>query len=397
MQSGKTGSVFAGVIGGAIVAAVFAVLLVTGVIRGEEKTVVQQAVGTPSSAGGVKTVNQIYKEAGPGVVAIQTKVSSGGDSLFAGQQGVASGSGAVVDKRGYIVTNSHVVEGATGAPRVKFGDDFTATAKIVGSDPSNDLAVLKVDVDKKRLHPLPLGDSKNIEVGNPVVAIGNPFGLDRTVTTGIVSALQRQITAPNNFTINNVIQTDAAINPGNSGGPLLDAEGRIIGINSQIATTGGSQGNVGIGFAVPIDTVKRVLPQLEDKGKVDYAYLGVSTQSLTPEVAGKLNYAGFKQGALVACVVDKGPADKAGLKEGSDSASIDGTPVPIGADLIIAIDGKPVKSSDDIQSLVTAKKPGDKIKITVVRDGKKRDLEAKLASRPAKTDNNCSRQQPGQP
>lgn len=393
--SGKH-SFFAAVIGGIIVAAAFAVLMVLGVIGGETRTVVQQGVGgtTTVSDGDLLTVNEIYKKTSPGVVSIKTRVNAGGTNDLFGiqQEGVASGTGVVVDKRGFIVTNAHVVENNTAGPTVQFNNEKSVEAKIIGRDPSNDIAVLKVDPKGLGLKPVSLGDSGKLEVGSPVVAIGSPFGLDQTVTTGIVSGLQRQITAPNNFTISNVIQTDAAINPGNSGGPLLDAAGKVIGINSQIATSGSSEGNVGIGFAVPIDTIKEILPELEKSGKIDYAYLGVSTQPLTAELAAQLKFGDHKEGALVACVVNGGPAEKGGLKAGSDSATINGQQVTIGGDLILKIDGKPVIDSDGLAALVVAKKPAQNITITVVRDGKNKDLTVKLGSRPAKTDsNNCSK------
>jgi S1-C subfamily serine protease len=402
-QPGKTASpaisLISAIIGGAIVAVIFGVLIATGVIGGSTKTVVEQGVATTTTAGndGFKTVNAIYKQSAPGVVSIKTNVSAGTSSAFGTtQSGTASGTGVVVSKQGYIVTNAHVVENNQGNPTVQFNDNKTVTAKIVGRDASNDVAVLKVDPGSHSLSPLPLGNSAAAAVGSPVVAIGNPFGLNQTVTTGIVSALQRSITAPNNFTISNVIQTDAAINPGNSGGPLLDATGKVIGINSQIATSGTSEGNVGIGFAIPINTVKGIIPQLEKSGKVDYAYLGVTTTSLTPDIAAKINFDGYKDGALVQCIVKSGPAAQAGMSSGKDTATINGQPLTIDGDLIVAIDGKPITSSEDVQTAVLAKRAGDEVKITVVRSGKKKDLTAKLGSRPATTNNNCSPAQSAQ-
>ncbi|MFY9264522.1 MAG: trypsin-like peptidase domain-containing protein [Solirubrobacterales bacterium] len=396
--SATKSSLIGAVIGGAIVAVAFAILLVTGIVGSEERVIVQQGVSNASAGGdgSVQTVNAIYKRSAPGVVSIRTRVSTGGGGEFFGQspEGTASGTGVVVDKKGFIITNAHVVDNNQSDPTVQFSNEKTVKAKIVGRDPSNDIAVLKVDSDEVDLTPLPLGDSAKLEVGSPVVAIGSPFGLDQTVTTGIVSALQRQITAPNSFTISNVIQTDAAINPGNSGGPLLDAEGRVIGINSQIATSGSGEGSVGIGFAVPIDTVKRILPDLEKDGKVEYAYLGVTTTTLTPELTARLNFGDTDKGALVACVVKGGPADKAGLRAGSDMATIDGEETVIGGDLIVAVDGKDVDDSEDVASSVTAKKSGDSVKIKVVREGKERELEAKLGVRPTRSENNCSQPAP---
>ncbi|MGH2905622.1 MAG: S1C family serine protease [Solirubrobacterales bacterium] len=387
-------SLISAVIGGAIVAVVFAILIATGVVGGKETTVVQQGVATATSGkGNLKTVNSIYKQSAPGVVSIKTKVSASGNDLFGTKtEGTASGTGVVISKDGYIVTNAHVVANNEGDPTVEFSDNKTVDAKIVGRDASNDIAVLKVDSKDHDLSPLQLGDSADVEVGSPVVAIGNPFGLNQTVTSGIVSALQRSITAPNNFTISNVIQTDAAINPGNSGGPLLDATGKVIGINSQIATSGNSEGNVGIGFAVPIDTVKKIIPQLEKSGKVDYAYLGVTTTTLTPDISGKINFGGEKDGALVQCVVKSGPAAKAGMSAGSDTATIDGQQLNIDGDLIVKIDGKAINSSEDVQNAVLAKQVGDEVEITVIRGGKQKELSAKLGSRPSNTNNNCNQQ-----
>lgn len=388
-------SVISGIIGGVVVAIIFGALIATGVIGGKETTVINSggvATQTTAGSGQLKTVGQIYKNSSEGVVSITSKVSSGTPDQFGQtQEGTASGTGVVISKDGYIVTNDHVISGHQGAVTVTFKDDKAVTAKVVGTDPSKDIAVLKVDSKDHDLTPLPLGNSSKVAVGDPVVAIGNPFGLNQTVTTGIVSALQRTISAPNNFSIDNVIQTDAAINPGNSGGPLLNSGGQVIGINSQIATSGTSEGNVGIGFAVPIDSVKQIIPQLEKSGKVDYAYLGVSTSSLTADVAAKVNFGGEKQGAIVQCVVKNGPAGKAGLTAGSQAASTSsGAQLNLDADLIVKIDDTDVKTSEDVQKAVLAKKSGDKVSIEVVRDGKKKTLDATLGTRPTETTNNCS-------
>ena len=237
------------------------------------------------------------------------------------QRGVATGSGFVIDGQGTILTNQHVVEGARKVT-VQFADKKTATARIVGQDRSTDLAVLRVDTSGLDLHPLALGDSKAAQVGDPTIAIGNPFGLERTLTTGVISAVQRRIKAPNGFAIDNVLQTDAAINPGNSGGPLLDATGRVIGINSQIETGGSGTGNVGIGFAVPIDTAKRIIPQLEKSGKVDRGFLGVSTTTIDSSLK-DLNLP-VAHGALVQKVTPGSPAAKAGIRGGDIPAQVDG-------------------------------------------------------------------------
>ena len=240
-----------------------------------------------------------------------------------------------------MLTNNHVVEGADQI-QVKLGDsDTTYDGEVVGTDPATDLALLEVDAPADQLHPLTLGDSSEMEVGDPVVAIGNPFGLDRTVTSGIVSALQRQIEAPDGFSITNVIQTDAAINPGNSGGPLINADGEVIGINSQIETGGGGSGNVGIGFAIPIDTVRAEIHQLETDGEVEHAFLGISGGTITPDLAKAINLP-VEEGVIVQTVVKGGPADKAGIEGGNTSATIEGAEVSLGGDIITEVDGKKV-------------------------------------------------------
>lgn len=387
-------SLISAVIGGAIVAAVIAILIVTGVI-GKSETVVQGggvAATTSNASGTAKTVNAIYKSASPGVVSIQARVSTGGDDPFGNQQeGTATGTGFVVSDEGYIVTNDHVVDGHQGGVKVTFSDNKTVSGDVVGQDPSSDVAVVKIDTDAHKVTPLDLGDSDKVAVGDPVVAIGNPFGLNQTVTTGIISALQRTITAPNNFSIDNVLQTDAAINPGNSGGPLINDRGQVIGINSQIATGGsGGSGNVGIGFAVPINRVKQIIPQLEKHGKVQYAYLGVTTGTLPSDAAKKLKL-GTDSGAVVACVVTGGPAAKAGLTAGGDdTVTLDGAQFNLDADIITKVDGKDVNTSTDVQKAVLQHKPGDKVEIDVVRNGKNKTLSATLANRPTSTDSNCN-------
>src|SRR3954470_14139910 len=311
-----------GLVGGGIVAAL---LLILGVSGGSTKTttVIQQApiASTPTSSnsaeGKALTPSDIYKRDAPGVVYIRSQIVQQSQSMFdfgTEQRGEATGSGFVIDRSGDILTNAHVVDGAVKVT-VQFSDDKTVDAKIVGKDTSTDLALLKVDPDGVSLAPLQLGSAKDVQVGDPAVAIGNPFGLSRTLTTGVISAKQRRIEAPNGFAIDNVLQTDAPINPGNSGGPLLDAAGRVIGINSQIETGGSSRGNVGIGFAVPIDTAQKVLPQLKKSGHVQRAWLGVSSLTIDSSLRG-LSLAA-KQGALVQSVQHGSPADKAGVRGGN--------------------------------------------------------------------------------
>jgi S1-C subfamily serine protease len=373
-----------GVIGGAVVAG-GAALLEGG---SRTTTVVQQAPLATADAsqkdGNTLTARDIYKRDAPGVAFVRAQIVRRTSSPFdfgipQEQQGTSTGSGFVLDKDGTIATNAHVVEGATRVT-VQFGDNAAHPAKVLGVDKSTDLALLKIDPKGVDLHPLKLGSSHGLQVGDPTVAIGNPFGLDRTLTTGVVSALQRQIRAPNGFTIDNVIQTDAAINPGNSGGPLLDAAGRVIGINSQIETGSGGNGNVGIGFAIPIDTVKQKIGDLKTKGTVQYAYLGVSSASVDSSFSGLLP---VKSGALVQTVTAGSPAARAGLQGGDISAQVGGTPVALGGDIITKVDGKDVKSADDLTSIIGRHKAGDKVTLDFVRDGKTKTAEVTLGKRPA--------------
>jgi S1-C subfamily serine protease len=242
-----------------------------------------------------------------------------------------------------------------------------------------------VEAPSKELDPLTLGDSSKMEVGDPVVAIGNPFGLDRTVTSGIVSALQRQIEAPNGFSIDNVIQTDAAINPGNSGGPLINGNGEVIGINSQIETGGGNDGNVGIGFAIPINTAKEVIHELETNGSVKRAYLGISGGTITPELASTFNLP-VKEGVLIESVEPGGPADKAGLQGGSTPVTIEGAEIEVGGDILVEAEGKKITSMEQIIEIVNAKKPGDEVTLKYLRDGKEKTATVTLGVRPAKVE-----------
>jgi S1-C subfamily serine protease len=374
-----------GVIGGAVVAGAVAVTDLGG---STTTTVVQQAPLATADAsqkdGNALTARDIYKRDAPGVAFVTAQIVQRTSSPFdfgipQEQRGTSTGSGFVLDKDGTIATNAHVVDGATKVT-VQFGDNKAHAARILGVDKSTDLALLKIDPKGVDLHPLQLGSSHGLQVGDPTVAIGNPFGLDRTLTTGVVSAVQRQIKAPNGFTIDNVIQTDAAINPGNSGGPLLDATGKVIGINSQIETGGGGNGNVGIGFAIPIDTVKQKIGDLKTKGTVQYAYLGVSSQTVDSSFSGLLP---VKSGALVQTVTAGSPAAKAGLKGGDISAQVGGTPVALGGDIITQVDGRDVKTADELSAIVGRHKAGDKVKVGFVRDGRTRTTEVTLAKRPA--------------
>jgi S1-C subfamily serine protease len=345
----------------------------------------QQTGASPTGSTGID-VADIYRRSGPGVVQItSTSNGSGGTDVFGnpvpGQSQQALGSGFVIDKEGHIVTNYHVVEGATEI-EVSFSNQDTVDAKIVGTDPSTDLALLKVDVDSEALTPLSLADSDAVVVGDPVVAIGNPFGLERTVTAGIVSALQREVRAPNSFTIDHVIQTDAPINSGNSGGPLIDSDGRVIGVNSQIETAQGSTGNVGIGFAVPSNTVKAVVAQLLEDGQVDRAYLGVTLQEVDSQVAGVLRLPADK-GVLVGNVQPGSPAAEAGLKGGTTQVVVAGESYQIGGDMVVAVDGKDVATVDALRNAIAEHKPGDTVELTVVRSGGDREtIEVELGRVP---------------
>jgi S1-C subfamily serine protease len=339
--------------------------------------------------GDANVVNEIYKRDGQGVAFIEAdqeaqRSDASPFNPFGEPEGggTATGSGFVIDGDGHLLTNNHVVEGA-GEIRVTLGaSDKSYSAKVVGADPATDVALLKVDAPSDQLQPLELGDSSKVEVGDPVVAIGNPFGLDSTVTSGIVSALQRQIEAPNGFSISHVIQTDAAINPGNSGGPLIDAEGKVIGINSQIETGGGSGGNVGIGFSIPINTAREVAGQLEEDGKVEHAYLGISGGTITPDLAKALNLP-VQEGVLVAEAVKDGPAAEAGIEGGNTEATIEGSSVTLGGDIITELDGKKVKGMEELIAAVDAKKPGDEIEVTYLRGGDEKTATVTLSNRPA--------------
>ncbi len=380
--------------GGGVVAAFFAIAIAAGWIdaKGSSTATVAAPLATPivsKESGDTNAVNQIYRRDGGGVAFIESTeapeeapspLSPFGEEESRGG-GIATGSGIVLDGEGHVLTNNHVVEGATKI-EVKLGaSDAEHTAEVVGTDPASDIALLKVEAPADQLHPLALGDSSKVRVGDPVVAIGNPFGLDRTVTSGIVSALQRQIQAPNGFSITHVIQTDAAINPGNSGGPLIDSSGEVIGINSQIETGGGGNGNVGIGFAIPIDTAREVVTEIEKNGKVEHAYLGINGGTIVPAVAKALNLP-VEKGVLVAEVVKGGPADKAGLQGGSTEATIEGASFKLGGDIITEVNGKPIGSMEEVIEAVNAAKPGEKMELTVLRHGETKKITVTLGNRP---------------
>ncbi len=358
--------------------AIGAVALLGG-LEGETTVVTETVVSSSPSRSGVNgamSVNEIYERAASGVVQITSTSGSVGSS--APQQ--ALGSGFVLDKAGHIVTNYHVVEGADEI-RVSFSNRDIVEAQLVGTDPSTDLAVLQVDESASALTPLRLGDSDKVQVGDPVVAIGNPFGLDRTATAGIVSALQRLITAPNSFTIDHVIQTDAPINHGNSGGPLLNARGQVIGVNTQIETGGVASGNVGIGFSVPSNTVKDVIAQIMRTGRVDHAYLGISGQAVTSDVAETYNLP-VEAGVLVESVTSGSGAGKAGLQGGETQVVVAGETYVLGGDIIVGLDGKQISTIEQLRDAIAAHKPGDKVKLMIFRDAKKTGVTVTLGRQP---------------
>jgi S1-C subfamily serine protease len=332
------------------------------------------------------TPEKIYQRDAPGVVQItSTTVTSQASNPFGfpttPQTEQSLGSGFVIDKAGHIVTNYHVISGATRV-QVSFSGQDQINANVVGSDPSTDIAVLKIDTHSRALNPLPLGDSDEVSVGDSVYAIGNPFGFTRTLTAGVVSALQRQIVAPNSLEIDGVIQTDASINHGNSGGPLLDADGRVIGVTSQISTgTTGEQGNIGIGFAIPVNTVRNVAAQIIKTGKVAHAFLGVSTVSITPEIA-KLFNLPAKKGVIVAIVNSGSGAAHAGLKGHSTNVVVQGETYPLGGDIIVSADHQPVTSAEQLREAIARHKPGDKLSLGIYRDGKKKSVTVTLGNAP---------------
>jgi S1-C subfamily serine protease len=341
-------------LGAGLGAAAFAVLGDGGT------TVVRQVTvegSEPVAEGGQSTV-QIYDRAVKSVVEI---AASGG-------AGRAQGSGFVYDSDGHIVTNQHVVAGASSIS-VSFWNGVELDAELVGTDPSTDLAVLRVDAPSGLLSPVRLADSSAVDVGDPVLAMGSPFGLEGTITSGIVSALHREMTAPNNFTIIDTIQTDAAINHGNSGGPLLDHQGRVIGVNAQIESESG--GSDGVGFAIPANTVRSIVRQLISTGEVQHAYLGVK---MAPVVV--------DGGVPITEVVPDTPADDAGLRAATGRNLVDGQQVPTGGDVIVEFDGQAVKSPTALQSAVDARRPGDTVSVVVLRNGDKRTIEVTLGVRP---------------
>jgi S1-C subfamily serine protease len=379
-------------------AAVLAALVLAGCggsSGGDTSGTAQQPAGTPASgppprvivqtAGSGFDAARVYREAAPGVVTIRS-VFGGGGGLLGSGAAAAEGSGFVLNGDGEIVTNAHVVTNGSGANRAKadqvyveFPDRNIVSADIVGFDPFADVALLKVDPSGLDLHPLALGDDENLVVGQPVAAIGSPFGEQQSLSVGIVSATDRSVRSLTQFQIEGAIQTDASINPGNSGGPLLDAGARVVGINQQIETRSGA--NDGVGFAVPIHAIKRSIDQLRQNGTAEYAYIGVSSQSLYPQLADKLGL-DTNHGGLIAEVVPGGPADDAGLQGGDERIRFQAGSYRTGGDVILAVNGHPVIRPDDLARLISALQPGDKVTLQVLRDGNSQDVQVTLGVRP---------------
>lgn len=325
---------------------------------------------------------EIYEKYGRGVVNITTTTLEYDFFLRPVPMESGTGSGAVIDDQGHIVTNFHVVRNAQRL-EVTLPDKTKHTAQVVGTDPNNDLAVIQIDAPKERLTPIPLGTSKGLQVGQKVLAIGNPYGLDRTLTTGIISSLGRSIQAENGRVIEDIIQTDAAINPGNSGGPLLNSQGEIIGINTAIFSPSNS-GSIGIGFAIPADTVRRITRDLITLGYVPHAYLGVAQSLALPDVpwlasALRLN---TDNGLLVVAVVPRSAAAAGGIRGASEQVRVGNYVIPAGGDVIVAFEGKPVSSAQEMATEIDRHKPGDKVTVTVLRENRKLDLPIVLQEAP---------------
>jgi putative serine protease PepD len=320
----------------------------------------------------------VYRAASPGVVHIVSTVLSQ-DFLFRIVPERGTGSGFLVDDRGYVLTNNHVVQNADSL-EVTLADKSKVPARLVGRDPNNDLAVIRINVPREKLTPLRLGDSAQLQVGQMAIAIGNPFGLDRTVTRGVVSALGRSLQSDTGRQIRNVIQTDAAINPGNSGGPLLDSRGEVIGINTAIFTPSG--GSVGIGFAIPVNTAKKLLPQLIARGRASHPWLGISAMEITPDIARTLKLPAT-EGVIIARVAPSSPADRAGLRGAQRRVRVGNYMFAVGGDIILAVDDQKIKTVDDLTAFLDEnKKAGEEVRVDFLRDGKRMSAVARLGELP---------------
>jgi S1-C subfamily serine protease len=351
--------------------------------RQEVTTTRVQVVEGLGRRGGFDPI-RIYDRLSPGVVTVLSLFGGGTSMLEDGGEG-GQGSGFVLDGRGYIATNAHVVTSENGGARrakevfVEFSDGNRVRAEIVGVDPNADVALLKVDPEGLSLTPLELGTSRNITVGEPVAAIGSPFGERQSLSVGVISALDRTIESLTQFKIGDAIQTDAAINPGNSGGPLLDGRGQVLGINAQIKTQSG--GGEGVGFAIPVDAVRRSLRELRGHGRVGYGYLGVSSVMLWPQLADRLDL-DVDGGALVQEIEPDSPAEKAELKAGDDEIDFQATPLTTGGDVIVAVDGQRLTRHNDLADLISAMSAGDEVSLEIIRDGKQRTVRLELGRRP---------------
>ena len=373
-----------GVAGGALESAIGGSGEDSASAQGHASPVPASPVAQTTTPGKALSAQQIYRRDAPGVVVITaTQTQQIAPTPFTpGQkeQVRVLGSGFVIDQSGDIVTNDHVVAGATGV-RVGFSNNATYPAKVLGADPSTDVAVVRVTAPASALHALTWADSSRVEVGDPVYAIGNPFGLDRTLTNGIISATGRDIQAPNGLAIQRALQTNAAINHGNSGGPLIDRFGRVIGINSQIES-GGVNGNVGVGFAVPSDTARAVAAQLVSTGHAQHAWLGIEAQDIVPALANVVRGVP-PHGVLVVAVRAGSPAAKAGLVAGHEHVTVGGEGAVVGGDAIVSLDGTPVDSSDRLVALLAEHKPGDQVQLGIVRDGQSRTVTVTLGNAPS--------------
>jgi S1-C subfamily serine protease len=331
----------------------------------------------------------VYERDAPGVVTVASIFGGQSGGIFGGQNAAGQGSGFVISDKGEIVTNAHVVTdgqagggGKIGQAKevyVRFADRNQVPAEVIGYDPFADVALLEVNPEGLDLKPIELGSDESVAIGEPVAAIGSPFGEEQSLSTGIVSATDRSIESLTEFQIDGAIQTDASINPGNSGGPLLDGDGNVVGINQQINTTSG--GNEGVGYAVPVDLVKRSVDQLRDDGQVAYAYIGVTTQPLYPQLAERLEI-DSDTGALVAEVVEGGPADEAGIRGGDQKVKFQGFDVDAGGDVITAVNGEELVGETDLPRIISLLDPGDTVTVDIIRDGSEEKVDVTLGERP---------------
>ncbi|MBI4536893.1 MAG: trypsin-like peptidase domain-containing protein [candidate division NC10 bacterium] len=326
-----------------------------------------------------ETVIGVYRAVSPSVVNITSMVLTQDFFFRAVPERGGSGSGFILDGRGHILTNNHVVENAESL-EVTLPDKSKHPAKLIGRDPNNDLAVVRINAPREKLMPLKLGDSDQLQVGQLAIAIGNPFGLERTVTRGVVSALGRSLRSDSGRQIRNIIQTDAAINPGNSGGPLLDSRGDVIGINTAIFSPSG--GSVGIGFAIPVNTAKRLVPQLIAQGRVSHPWMGISGLDITPSVAKALSLPAT-EGVMIAQVSPNGPAARAGLRGSQRRIRVGNYLVSVGGDIVVGLDGRKIGSVDDLTAyLDDKKKPGEELQVNILRDGKGLSVTLRLGELP---------------